>query len=51
MNNLPREQQLSAIAALVDGLGIRAVSRITGVNRGTVGRPCAESGSGLRCPT
>jgi hypothetical protein len=37
MNNLPRDKQIEVIAALCDGLGIRAVSRITGVNRGTVG--------------
>lgn len=49
MNLLPREQQIAVIAALCDGLGIRAASRITGVNRGTVaalalkvGRGCAE---------
>ena len=49
MNNLPREKQIEVIAALCDGLGIRAVNRITGVNRGTVGalaprvgRGCAE---------
>lgn len=36
MNVLPREKQIEVIAALCDGLGIRAVSRITGVNRGTV---------------
>jgi len=49
MNVLPREKQIEVIAALCDGLGIRAVSRITGVNRGTVaalalrmGRGCAE---------
>jgi IS1 family transposase len=49
MNNLPRDKQIEVIAALCDGLGIRAASRITGVNRGTVaalalrmGRGCAE---------
>lgn len=49
MNVLPREKQMEVIAALCDGLGIRAVSRITGVSRGTVaalalriGRGCAE---------
>jgi IS1 family transposase len=49
MNVLPRDQQIAVIAALCDGLGVRAVSRITGVNRGTVaalalkvGRGCAE---------
>ena len=49
MNILPRDKQIEVIAALCDGLGIRAASRITGVNRGTVaalalkvGRGCAE---------
>jgi IS1 family transposase len=49
VNVLPREKQIEVIAALCDGLGVRAVSRITGVNRGTVaalalkvGRGCAE---------
>jgi IS1 family transposase len=49
MNILSREKQIEVIAALVDGLGVRAASRITGVNRGTiaalalkVGRGCAE---------
>ena len=36
MNILSREKQIEVIAALCDGLGVRAVSRITGVNRGTV---------------
>lgn len=54
MNILPREKQIEVIAALVDGLGIRAVSRITGVNRGTVaalalkvGRGCAALHDGM----
>src|SRR6185312_11869964 len=49
MNVLPRDEQIAVIAALCDGLGVRATSRITGVNRGTVaalalkmGRGCAE---------
>jgi hypothetical protein len=37
MNILSRDKQVEVIAALCDGLGIRAVIRITGVNRGTVG--------------
>ena len=37
MNILPREKQIEVIAALCDGLGIRATARITGVNRETVG--------------
>lgn len=49
MNILTRDKQIEVIAALCDGLGVRATSRITGVNRGTVaalalkaGRGCAE---------
>jgi IS1 family transposase len=49
MNVLTRDQQIQVIAALCDGLGIRATARITGVNRETVGtlalrvgRGCAE---------
>ena len=49
MNILPREKQIEIIAALCDGLGIRATARITGVNRETVGtlalrvgQACAE---------
>lgn len=49
MNILSREKQIEVIAALCDGLGVRATARITGVNRGTVaslalkiGRGCAE---------
>ena len=49
MNILSREKQIEVISALCDGLGIRAASRITGVNRGTVaslalrvGHGCAE---------
>jgi IS1 family transposase len=37
MNILPRDKQIEIIAALCDGLGIRATARITGVNRETVG--------------
>ena len=49
MNLLPCDKQIEVIAALCDGLGIRAISRVTGVNRGTVGslalrvgRACGE---------
>lgn len=46
MNILPRDKQIEVIAALCDGLGIRAVSRITGVNRGTVGDLALKVGRG-----
>jgi IS1 family transposase len=49
MNNLPRDTQIKVIAALAEGMGIRATARLTGVDRGTVGslalrvgRGCAE---------
>jgi IS1 family transposase len=46
MNILPREKQIEVIAALCDGLGVRAVSRITGVNRGTVAAMALKVGHG-----
>jgi IS1 family transposase len=46
MNVLPRDKQIEVIAALCDGLGIRAVSRITGVNRGTIGDLALKVGRG-----
>src|ERR1700674_6096992 len=49
MNILSRDQQIAVIAALTEGIGVRAVARIAGVNRKTVarlaltiGRGCAE---------
>lgn len=46
MNVLPKSKQVEVIAALVDGLGIRATSRITGVNRGTVAALALRVGCG-----
>lgn len=46
MNILPREKQIEVIAALCDGLGVRATSRITGVNRGTVAALALKAGRG-----
>jgi len=46
MNILSRDKQIEVIAALCDGLGIRAVARITGVNRGTVGSLALRVGIG-----
>ena len=37
MNILPRDKQIEVIAALCEGLGIRATARLAGVNRKTVG--------------
>lgn len=49
MNILPREKQIEIIAALCEGVGQRAVTRLTGTDRKTVarlalrvGRGCAE---------
>ena len=49
MNNLSRDKQIEIIAALTEGMSIRAVERLTGVHRDTimrlgarVGRGCAE---------
>lgn len=49
MNNLPRDKQIEILAALTEGLGLRATTRLTGVDRKTVarlqlriGRGCAE---------
>jgi hypothetical protein len=36
MNILPRAKQVEAIAALCEGVSIRATERLTGVNRGTI---------------
>jgi hypothetical protein len=48
MNNLPHEKQIEAVAALTEGVSVRAAERPTGVNRGTllslgvrVGQGCA----------
>ena len=46
MNVLPREKQIEVISALTEGLGIRAVARITGVNRETVGKLALDVGRG-----
>jgi len=49
MNILPRDKQIDIIAALTEGMSIRAVERLTGVHRDTVmrlglriGHGCAE---------
>ena len=36
MNILPRDKQVEAIAALCEGVSVRATERLTGVNRGTI---------------
>jgi IS1 family transposase len=61
MNNLSRDKQIDIIAALSEGMSIRAVERLTGIHRDTVmrlgarvGRGCAELHDrmmvGLRVP-
>ena len=49
MNVLSRDQQIQVIAALIEGVSIRSVERMTGIHRDTimrlgarVGRGCAE---------
>jgi IS1 family transposase len=37
MNILPFDRQIAVIAALCEGMSIRSVERLTGVNRGTIG--------------
>src|SRR6476660_1648717 len=46
MNVLPREKHIEVIAALCEGVGIRTASRLTGVNRGTVGSLALRVGLG-----
>lgn len=46
MNILPREKQIEAIAALCEGVSIRAAERLTGVNRGTIMNLGARVGVG-----
>jgi IS1 family transposase len=46
VNNLSREKQIEVIAALCEGVGIRTASRLTGVNRGTVGSLALRVGLG-----
>ncbi len=46
MNILSREKQIAIIAALTDGLGIRATARITGTDRGAVAALALRMGQG-----
>jgi hypothetical protein len=36
VNILPRKKQIEAVAALVEGVSVRAAERLTGINRGTI---------------
>src|ERR1700722_17675624 len=46
VNNLSREKQIEIIAALCEGVSQRAVRRLTGTNRKTVGRLALRVGRG-----
>jgi hypothetical protein len=46
VNNLPRDKQIDIIAALTEGMSIRAVERLTGVHRDTIMRLGARVGRG-----
>lgn len=46
MNILPRDKQIEIIAALTEGMSIRAVERITGIHRDTIMRLGARVGAG-----
>jgi IS1 family transposase len=46
MNNLPKDKQTEIIAALCEGVGQRAVSRLTGTDRKTVARLALAVGRG-----
>jgi IS1 family transposase len=46
MNILSRDKQIEIIAALTEGVGIRATARLTGVNRETVGKLALQVGKG-----
>ncbi len=46
MNVLSRDKQIEIIAALTEGVGIRATARLVGVNRETVGKLALQVGKG-----
>jgi IS1 family transposase len=46
MNILSRDKQIEVIAALCEGVGVRATARLTGVDRGTVGSLALRIGQG-----
>jgi IS1 family transposase len=48
VNNLPRQKQIEIIAALCEGVGQRAVTRLTGVDRKTVARLALRVGRGCQ---
>lgn len=46
MNNLSRDKQIEILAALTEGLGLRAVTRLTGIDRKTIARLALRMGRG-----
>ncbi len=46
MNILPRDQQITVISALSEGMSIRSVERLTGIHRDTIMRLGARIGRG-----
>jgi hypothetical protein len=46
MNVLSRDKQIEIIAALTEGVGIRATARLVGVDRETVGKLALQVGKG-----
>jgi len=46
MNILPRDKQIEIIAALCEGVGVRATARLAGVNRKTVAKLALDVGIG-----
>src|SRR6476620_10017155 len=46
MNVLTRDQQIQIIAALTEGMSIRAIERVTGIHRDTIMRLGARVGAG-----
>jgi hypothetical protein len=48
VNNLSRQKQIEVIAALCEGVGQRAVTRLTGFDRKTVARLALRVGLGCQ---
>lgn len=46
MNILPKSKQIEIVAALCEGVGVRAAARLTGTNRKTVARVALQVGIG-----
>src|SRR5712691_1798418 len=46
MNILSRDKQIEVVAALTEGMSIRATARLTGINRETVGKLALDIGKG-----